>query len=309
MASKFDHDTTAEQVVEGADLSGKVFIITGGNSGIGRETARVVAKQGAHVIIAARSLERAQAAAEDITKITGNQKVEAMLLDLASLKSVREFAAAFLGRKLPLHVLINNAGVMATPYGTTVDGFETQFGTNHIGHFLLTSLLVPALVASAPSRVVVVASTAHVVQGINWDDVNWTTGYEKWKAYGQSKSANILFALELNRRLSPRGVTAYSVHPGVIFTNLGVFVPKEEQIAAGYLDENGNPTSKFQTMETGAATSVFTAIHPDALPGAGGYFKDAHVCQTDTEEARDPASAARLWELTEKLIGEQFVAV
>jgi len=299
---KFGYRTTAEEVASGIDLHGKVAIVTGGNNGIGKEAARVLAKQGAHVIIAGRDLGRVQAAVDEIKENTGNTNVEGMLLDLGSFASVRKFADAFLAKKLPVHVLLCNGAIMAVPYAKTVDGFESQFGTNHLAHFLLTKLLTDVLVASAPSRVVSISSTGHRRHGINWNDVNWEVGYDKWQAYGQAKTAQILFPMELNRRLSSKGVTGYSVHPGGIMTGLQKALSREEQEALGWIDASGKVHELFKNVEQGAATHVYCSIHADAERHAGGYFEDAHVSKVMTEEAGDPEAATRLWDLSEQLI-------
>ena len=206
---------TAEEVVAGLDLRGKTILVTGVSSGLGAESARVLAKAGATVVGAARDLEKARTA-------LASADVELGLLDLTSLESVRAFATWFGARHAQLDVLVNNAGIMACPLGRTQDGFELQFGTNHLGHFLLAGLLVPKLVAGAPARVVSLSSRGHLLAGVDLDDPNFErSSYDPWQAYGRSKSANVLFAVELDRRLSARGVRANAVHPGGILTELG----------------------------------------------------------------------------------------
>jgi len=294
---KLGRSTTAEQAAKGIDLSAKVAIVTGATSGIGKETARVLAHQGAHVILGCRDVKNAELVAQELIKVTKNSKVEVIPLDLASLASVRSFAERFKATKLPLHILIDNAGVMATPKSLTTDGFELQFGVNHLGHFLLTNLLLEQLRESAPARVVVVSSYLHKNGHINFDDIMSEKSYERWEAYDQSKLANILFARELNRRLAGTGLTVNAVHPGVIPTDLA---------------RNINPMAPFlfkyiaapfmRTIPQGAATSVYVAVNP-ALANVGGkYFGD---CQEETPaaEALNDQVAQRLWDLSEKLVG------
>jgi NAD(P)-dependent dehydrogenase (short-subunit alcohol dehydrogenase family) len=230
------------------------------------------------------------------------------MLDLTSLDSVREFAAWYLDRHDELHLLINNAGVMYTPFGHTAEGFELQFGTNHVAHFLLTCLLVPALLAGAPSRVVNLSSAGHAGSDIVWDDPNFERrDYDKFAAYGQSKTANILFSVELERRLGDRGVHAYAVHPGMIATELARHMTRDDMAAlqerARRNPSGGMPPRK--TLEQGAATSVWAATAPE-LDGHGGtYLADCRVTDQHAPWARDPGSAARLWALSETLVGQE----
>ncbi|KJE96004.1 oxidoreductase [Capsaspora owczarzaki ATCC 30864] len=303
---RFGYRTPAEEVVTelGIDLSDRVAIITGASSGLGKEAARVLALKGAHIIIAIRNLEAGQKVAQEIQQSTGNTKIEAMLVDLTSLKSIKEFADAFIAKKLPLNLLINNAGVMALPTReTTADGFEMQFGTNHIGHFYLTQLLTPALIAAAPSRVVVLSSMGHAFSPIMFDDVNWEKSYDAWRAYGQSKTANALFALELNKRLSPKGVIAVSLHPGGAMTNLGRHISREYMIANGWMNEDGTLHSIFKTVEQCSSTTVYCAIAPEVLEHGGAYFEDCNL-SVPSPHASDPEAAAKLWEVSEKLISD-----
>ena len=220
VASPFDAKTQAGDVVRGVDLKGKTAIVTGASSGIGVETVRALASAGARVIMPVRSREAGEKAAAEIRASTKNNAVEVADLDLGNYASVRAFADAFVKRGLPLDILINNAGIMATPERRIMGHIESQFGTNHLGHMLLACRLAPALAKGA--RVVALSSIGHRRSPIKFDDPNFeTTPYEKWEAYGQSKTANSLFAIELNRRLEPKGINAYAVHPGGIMTNLG----------------------------------------------------------------------------------------
>jgi NAD(P)-dependent dehydrogenase (short-subunit alcohol dehydrogenase family) len=302
-------ETTTDEVLVGLDLHGTVAIVTGASTGIGKETARALAAAGARVVLAARDAAKTDAAADEIRAAVPDAELEVGLLDLTSLESVRAFVAGFLGDHDQLQLLINNAGVMYTPYGHTAEGFELQFGTNHVGHFLLTCLLVPALLAGAPSRVVNLSSGGHVGSDIVWDDPNFERrDYDKFAAYGQSKTANILFSVELDRRLGERGVHAYAVHPGMISTELGRYMTSDDVTAlmerARRGPSGGMPPRK--TIPQGAATTVWAATAPE-LDGQGGtYLADCRVTDEHAPWARDPESARRLWALSEELVGEQF---
>jgi NAD(P)-dependent dehydrogenase (short-subunit alcohol dehydrogenase family) len=294
--------TTTDDVLAGVDLAGKRAVVTGAAAGLGRETARALAAAGASVVIAARDRGRADTAAEGIAESVPDASVEVRVLDLASLASVRAFAESYLADHDSLDLLVNNAGVMATPFGRTSDGFEMQLGTNHLGHFALTVLLADALVAAAPSRVVNLTSAGHLASDIHWDDPNYgERPYEKWEAYGQSKTANILFTVELERRLGPKGVHAYAVHPGMIITELGRHLSPEDIEDLVARADGALPTIK--SIEAGAATSVWAATAAE-LDGQGGtYLEDCHVSDGHAPWARDPDAAARLWELSEQLTG------
>ena len=238
-----------------------------------------------------------------------NAELEQGLLDLTSLESVRAFAEWYAERHDRLHLLVNNAGVMYTPFEHTAEGFEMQFGTNHVGHFLLTCLLVPQLLADPPSRVINLSSGGHRGSDIVWDDINFERrDYDKFAAYGQSKTANILFSVELDRRLGDRGVHAYAVHPGMIATELGRHMTKDDfsQMAerAKRAPSGGLPPRK--TVEQGAATSVWAATAPELDDQGGTYLADAEVTEDHAPWARDPESAARLWTLSEQMVGQTF---
>jgi len=316
ITSPFGAKSTAREVVAGHDLSGKVAIVTGAATGIGVETARALALAGAEVIIAARKPELGEEIANQINEEVGLKRVSFGMLDLASLDSVRHFAHVWGDR--PINILINNAGVMASPLMRTADGFEMQFGTNHLGHFLLSVLLAPNLVAGAkasgkPSRLVSLSSIGHRRSGVNFEDPNYNERpYDKWESYGQAKTANALFAVGFNKRFKDQGVNANAVMPGGIMTPLQRHMSLEEQRAMGWLDENDKPREGFKTTEQGAATSVWAAVG-DALDGVGGlYLEDCNQAVPWSQEhpwngvmphALDPEAADRLWDLSVKTVG------
>src|SRR5438034_190203 len=301
-----------DEVAEGIDLSNKVALVTGGSSGLGQETARVLAERRAHVILTARDVPKGEAVAAAIRASTGNEHVEVEELELGSLKDIRAFAQRFLERHAMLHILINNAGVMACPPAKTADCFELQFGSNHLGHFLMTCLLASALLRAAPGRVVSVSSRGHHMSPVVFDDIQFERRpYDKWLAYGQSKTANVLFAVGLERRLGARGVHANALHPGGIMTELSRHLQQDDW---QFLQARTRGM-KFKTVEAGAATSVFAATAPE-LEGRGGlYLEDCQVAAVNDAPdaldgvksyALDPDNAERLWEVSEMLVGERF---
>jgi NAD(P)-dependent dehydrogenase (short-subunit alcohol dehydrogenase family) len=312
--SAFGPFTDARDVVAGQDLTGKVAIVTGGATGIGIETARALAEAGAEVVIAVRKPDLAETAVADIAK-TAKGKVSWSMLDLSSFKSIRAFAERWGDR--PLNLLINNAGVMACPLAYTEDGLEMQIGTNHFGHFLLSVLLAPNLVAGARSgwgsRLVSLSSIGHRRSPVNFDDPNFRhRPYDKWEAYGQAKTANALFAVGFDKRFKDQGVRAFSVMPGGIMTPLQRHLPVEEQVAMGWIDEHGKVRDGFKTPAQGASTSVWAAVG-DELDGVGGlYLEDLHEAAPWTKEsgwsgvmphALDPEAADRLWALSVETTG------
>lgn len=312
----FGQDTTTDEVLQGIDLSGKLALVTGGSSGLGAETARALASRGARVVLTARNMPKVEEVARVIRASTGNADVEVAQLELDSLASVRAFADRFLESHDSLQILVNNAGVMACPQGKTADGFELQFGTNHLGHFLLTCLIAPALVKGTPSRVVSLSSRAHQMSPVVFDDINFEhRPYHQWLSYGQSKTANVLFTVELERRLGARGVHALAVHPGVIQTELSRYMSEEDwELIRSRATARGGEL-KLKTVEAGAATSVYAATAPE-LEGRGGiYLEDCHIAEVDDAEdasggvrsyAVDPEAAKRLWSLSEEMVGEVF---
>ncbi len=330
IGSGFTAASTADEVLEGIDLSGKNAIVTGGHRGIGLETTRALSKAGASVTVAARNPDRAASA------MTGIERVGTGRLDLLDPVSIDDFVARYLDSGRPLHILINNAGIMGGPLLRDARGYESQFATNHLGHFQLTLGLLPALRAAHGARVVNVTSGGHRLSDIRWDDLHFTTGYDDMGmlGYGQSKTANILFAVELDRRWADDGIHGYAVHPGIIITtNLGPFLAEGEEripwlsddqlLAMGLIDESGrqivDPYRGMKSPQQGAATSVFAATSP-LLAGIGGvYLKDNDISPLDTPKpidfgagqdvpsdvvphAVDPDSARRLWELSERLL-------
>jgi NAD(P)-dependent dehydrogenase (short-subunit alcohol dehydrogenase family) len=316
MTATLGPDTTTDEVLEGVDLTGQRYVVTGASAGLGEETARSVAEHGASVTMAVRDLSRGEAAAARIRAEVPGADLELGQLDLASLDSVRAFATSFLADHDRLDVLINNAGVMACPYGTTEDGFELQFGSNHLGHFLLTLLLLPLLESTAQatdrkSRVVELTSRGHRYADVSLDDPGFErTDYDPWVSYGRSKTANILFASELDRREADRGVHAYSVHPGTIITELGRHMTPEmlEQMATRADAEQFH----WKTVPAGAATSVWAATAPELEDHGGAYLEDCGVAKVSDDEvlvtgvrpyALDPERAAALWTLSEQLVG------
>jgi NAD(P)-dependent dehydrogenase (short-subunit alcohol dehydrogenase family) len=313
-AKTFGAATTTDEVLEGIDLSGKRVLVTGASSGIGQETARALAAHGAEVILTARDVPKGEDVAAGIRESTGNAKVSVESVELASLASIRDFAKRFLATYDTLHVLVNNAGVMACPLDHTVDGFEMQFGTNHLGHFLLTGLLLPALRKGAPSRIVSVSSRGHHISPVVFEDIEFKQRpYDKWQAYGQSKTANILFAVGLDRRLSSQGVRAVALHPGAIMTELSRHLVPDD---IKFLQSRGGSTGlQFKTVEAGAATSAFAATAPE-LEGKGAvYLEDCHVAEINDEPnglwgvksyALDPKLADQLWALSEEAVGQRI---
>ncbi|KAF2015360.1 NAD(P)-binding protein [Aaosphaeria arxii CBS 175.79] len=305
-----DARPTAQQILEDEQLQGKwsdkTILITGTSSGIGIETARVLLETGATVYLTARNLTKAKSA---LGSILDNPRAKLLELDLNSLASVRKCAVEFLKESDKLNIVIANAGIMASPEGRTEDGFELQFGTNHLAHFLLIQLLLPALVKSSTpdfqSRVVVLSSSAHRMGGVHLDDFNLEGKYNPWVAYAQSKTANLYTASELERRYGGQGVHAFSVHPGVIMTGLSQFLPEE---ALKSWADNPKTATHTKSVEQGAATSVWAAT-AKALEGKGGlYLEDAQISKPakPTEDLFDPGYAPHAYdEEKERLLWEK----
>ncbi|CAK6982205.1 retinol dehydrogenase 12 [Scomber scombrus] len=282
-------------------LDGKTVLITGANTGIGRETSKDLARRGARVVMACRDLARAELAAEDIRKSTGNGNVVIRHLDLASLLSVTTFAKEFLEGEDRLDILINNAGVMMCPKWLTEDGFETQLAVNHLGHFLLTNLLLPKLKSSAPSRVVTVSSIAHQGGRIDFDDLFFNKRpYNSLQSYRQSKLANVLFSRELAHRLHGSGVSSFCLHPGVIRTELGRHVHGWFPLLGALLSFPSLMLMKTPTQ--GCQTTLHCSLMPGLESQSGRYFSDCVEKET-APEGRDDAVARKLWEESARLVG------
>ncbi|MEV7074156.1 SDR family NAD(P)-dependent oxidoreductase [Streptomyces sp. NPDC093990] len=307
IGSGFGAHSTADDVLAGVDLSGKLAIVTGGYSGLGLETTRALTRAGARVVVPARRPDTAWKA------LAGLGGVELDELDLGDLDSVRGFAERFLDSGRTVDFVIDSAGIMACPETRVGPGWEAQFATNHLGHFALVNRLWPAIEPGG-ARVVSVSSRAHHFSGMRWDDVHWRTGYDKWQAYGQAKTANVLFAVHLDKLGADRGVRAFALHPGGILTPLQRHLPKAEMVERGWIDEQGNALnpSGFKSPEQGAATQVWAATSPQ-LAGMGGvYLEDCDIAEPAVEGdqssgvrawATDPEQAARLWTLSAELTG------
>ncbi|MGW5561054.1 SDR family NAD(P)-dependent oxidoreductase [Micromonospora sp. NPDC003944] len=303
ITTSFSHHSTAMDVIRGVDLVGRRAIVTGGSSGIGVETARALASAGAEVTLAVRNPDAGQQAADDISGTTGNDRVLVAPLDLADQGSVADFVANWDG---PLHILVNNAGIMAAPLSRTPQGWEMQFATNHLGHFALATGLRPALSAGDGARIVSVSSAAHLRSPVVFEDIQYDKReYEPWQAYGQSKTANVLFAVEATRRWADDGILTNSLMPGAIRTNLQRYVSEEELSRL----RTGNAAA-WKTVEQGAATSVLVAASP-LLDGVGGrYFEDCQQAAPAqpgqrtgvADYALDPEAAERLWQVSTALL-------
>jgi NAD(P)-dependent dehydrogenase (short-subunit alcohol dehydrogenase family) len=297
--------STAAEVIAGIDLTGRRAIVTGGSSGIGRETARALASARAEVTLAVRNLEAGRRAAADISSSTGNDNVPVVPLDLADRKSVAGFVANWSG---PLHILVNNAGIMASPGMRTPEGWEMQFATNHLGHFALATGLHDALASAGNARVVVVSSRGHLNGEVLFDDINFEHHpYDPWKAYSRSKTANILFMVEAAKRWAADGIAVNALTPGRVRTNLMRFIGDETTANAPSSFEAMNPAIRWKTPEQGAATSVLLAASPLVEGVTGRYFEDCNEAELHqpsslrgvAEYALDPQKAARLWQISE----------
>ena len=303
---------TADQL---PDMDGKVIVVTGANSGLGYESALALARKSARVLMACRNQDKGQLAADEIRKQVPDAKIELRSLDLADLASIRSFAEGVLSDFDRLDGLLNNAGVMALPYRKTADGFEMQFGTNHLGHFALTGRLFPRIEAAEAPRIVNVASQAHRLGKMRWDDLQWTSGYQKWLAYGQSKLSNLLFTFEADKRLRDRGSQVKSVacHPGYASTHL--------QMAGAEMEGSGlkrwgmaMANSLFaQSPDMGALPTLYAATHPDVE--SGDYIGPSSIGEWmgpprkvgSNARSRDEASWRRLWEESQILTGVSFL--
>ena len=318
-AKTFGATSTTDEVLDGVSLSGKRALVTGVSAGLGVETARALVAHGAEVVGAARDLNKAKAATAGVQAALKGGKFEIVELDLASLASVRACADALVDDGRPFDLVIANAGVMATPFGKTADGFETQFGTNHLGHFVLVNRI--ASLMKSGSRLVNLSSAGHRYSDVDLDDPNFERmAYDPWAAYGRSKTANILFAVEFDRRHKGNGIRATAVHPGGIHTELSRHIGEEgtkqlmERINAA-TRAAGEPDFKFKTIPQGAATTVWAGVVAPAGEVGGRYCEDCHVAEIEPDPAKragvkpyalDPENAKALWAKSEDMVGERF---
>jgi NAD(P)-dependent dehydrogenase (short-subunit alcohol dehydrogenase family) len=321
MTNAFGAESTTDEVLEGVDLKGKRIFVTGVSAGLGIETARVLAAHGADIVGAARDLGKARAATGVVRSAAeaGGGSLELVELDLASLASVRACADALLADGRPFDIIIANAGVMACPQGQTQDGFETQFGTNHLGHFVLVNRIASLL--KPGGRLVNLSSAGHRLADVDLDDPNFErTPYAEFVAYGRSKTANVLFAVEFDRRHRDRGVRATALHPGAIQTELSRHMtPEARKQLIDSINKaqqaSGAPAFSYKSIPQGAATSVWAAIVAPADEIGGRYCEDCHVAEIQEGDgirggvrpyALDPERAKALWEKSEAMIGERF---
>lgn len=310
MTATLGYRTTALEAISGIDLTGKSAIVTGGYSGIGLETARALISAGADVTLACRDLPRAEAVAKEIG-------CNAMGLDLGSLSSVKQFAQTYTASHTALHILINNAAVMACPQDTTQDGFEMQFGTNQLGHYGLTRLLLPLLKQAEGARVVCLSSTGHFLSPVMFDDIEFARRpYDPWLSYGQAKTANSLTAVAIQQLFQANAIEAFAVHPGGIMTTLQRHMTTEDIQTRGWVDAEGNVNERFKSVEEGASTSVWAATSPNLLDLGGCYLEDCSIAEVHDARPKapagvmhyavDPAQAMDLWHLSAAMIESKF---
>jgi NAD(P)-dependent dehydrogenase (short-subunit alcohol dehydrogenase family) len=305
---RFGARSTTADVLSGIDLTGRVAVVTGATGGLGEETARSLASAGARVILAGRNAERGNSVVESIARATGRSDAELIEIDLADLGSVRSCARRLGDRVDRIDILVNNGAIMACPLARSVDGHELQLATNHLSHFLLTIATLPLLRRAANPRVVCVSSGAHWMGGVDLEDIDFHhRAYDPWAAYGQSKTANALFALELHRRAGGQGLLAYSLHPGAINTELGRHVEPSNSVPV--------PSEFMKTIPEGAATQVWAATAPELVEHGGRYLEDCALGQPRLEpdrsttalgvapHARDAETAVRLWDLSCEMVG------
>lgn len=313
--SDFGWSSTTDEVLEGKDLSGTKVFVTGANSGLGQETARAMAATGAHVVMAGRDQAKLDEAVTAIRAEVPDAQLDTITVDLASLESIRAATSRARQRFEAIDILINNAGVMATPFLHTADGFEMQFGTNHLGHFALTAELMPLIERGNARRIVNLSSRGHHFAPADLDDPHFTRRpYDPWIAYGNSKTANILFSVGLEQRYAVMGIHAYAVHPGGIQTNLGRHMTEEMVAALMARVTTSDAGFAWKTIPQGAATTCWAATAPE-LEGTGGvYCEDCHVAEVDDESSQggvrsyalNTSYADRLWAISEDLTGAKF---
>jgi len=283
------------------DLRGQIVVITGSSAGIGKETARILAYMGATIIFACRDKSKTLPIIEEIQKETKNNNLEFMRLDLGDLRSIKEFVQEFSSKYQKLNILVNNAGVNSLERRVTKDGFEMQFGTNHLGHFYLTTLLLDIIKKSGPSRVINVSSRFHAREKMKWDDLMYEKGYSGLAVYGQSKLANVLFTRELQRRVDSSEVKVFSLHPGVIKTEIA-----RDYEEKWYFRMILPIYSLFQkTPLEGAQTSLYLALEDFEKLEAGGYYVDCKL-EKEAAHAKNEEDMKRLWDVSEKLISEKI---
>ena len=316
-------ETTTDEVLEGVSLQGRHFMVTGASSGLGEETVRALSSAGAKVTMVARNSDKLDAAADRIRTSVPTTDLQTGLVDLADLSSIRSYAEEYLQEDAPIDVLINNAGVMACPFMTTKDGFEMQFGTNHLGHFLLTNLLMPAIRSGQNPRIINLSSAGHTHSDVSLDDPNFETSeYNAWESYGRSKSANIHFTREIVRRYGDV-IRSFAVHPGVILTELGRHLTPElmeEMVERVKARSTSSAEAKetgglpFKSMEAGAATQVWAATTEDLEENNGAYLGDCKVGVEGGNPSENgylpniynDATAKALWSLSEQMVQQEF---
>ena len=317
--SGFGWASTTDEVLEGKDLSGQTVFITGANSGLGQETARAMAAKGAHVVMAGRDQAKLDEAVAAIRASVPGAQLDTITVDLGSLESIRAATSRARQRFDKIDILINNAGVMATPFTHTADGFEMQLGTNHFGHFALTGELMPLIERGTAKRIVNLSSRGHHMGPVHFDDPNFQhRPYDPWSSYGQSKTANVLFSVGLEQRYAVLGIHAYAVHPGGIETNLGRHMTQDMRDALMARISKSDTGFAWKSIPQGAATSCWaaTASELEGGSGLGGgvYCEDCHVAEVDDESstggvrsyALNPSFADQLWKLSEELTGTKF---
>ena len=317
MTTSFGEATSAEEAARSIDLGGKTIVVTGGSAGLGIETIRVLAACGARMVSVVRDEAKGQAAAAEIRKNVPGADIEIAVLDLFDLDSVRRGGDDIAKRFPRIDRLINNAGVMACPLGRTAQGLDTQLGTNHLGHFVLTARLIPQLLAGNPARIVNLSSAGHRLSPFRFEDPFFEKEpYDKWTAYGQAKTANVLFSVALDKRFKDRGIRAYAVHPGAIQTELGRHMDQDDIKDLLARRSPGNPM-KFKKIPQGAATTVWAATAKELEDQGGLYCEDCQVAEKTQDEssgsgvlpwALDEEAAERLWSLSEEWSGEKFSA-